>query len=75
MPEPNKQERSPWRQLSFVLTIAFTFPAALLVGYGIGWWLDSKLGTSPLFSLVFMGLGFVAAWLELLRELKRLNRE
>lgn len=74
MPPPNSQGRQPWRQLGFILSIAFVFPAALLVGYGMGWWVDSKLGTSPLFSLVFLGLGFVAALLELLRELKRLNR-
>lgn len=74
MPPPDPSDRSPWRQLGFVLGIAFTFPIALLVGYGIGWWLDEKLGTGPLFSLVFLGLGFVAALLGLLRELKRLNR-
>lgn len=75
MTPPDPRDRSPWRQLGFVLSIAFTFPAALLVGYGIGWWLDGKFGTRPVFSLVFIGLGFVAALLELLRELKRLNRE
>lgn len=72
---PNQKPRSPWRQVGFVLTVAFTFPAALLVGYAIGWWLDGKLGTSPVFSLLFMGLGFAAALLELLRELRRLNRD
>jgi len=75
MAPPEPKDRSPWRQLGFVLSIAFTFPAALLVGYGIGWWLDSKLGTSPVLSLLFIALGFVAALLELFRELKRLNRE
>lgn len=73
-PEPKERERSPWRQLGFVLGMAFTFPVAVLVGYGIGWWLDGKLGTSPVFSLVFLGLGFVAALLELMRMLKRLDR-
>lgn len=75
MPPPDPKGRSPWQQLGFVLSIAFLFPAALVVGYGVGWWLDHKLGTSPWFSLLFLGLGFVAALLELLRELKRLNRE
>lgn len=73
MPSEEKG-RSPWRQLGFVLTVAFTFPAGLLIGYGGGWWVDSKLGTSPLFSIVGLGLGFLAALLELFRELKRLNR-
>lgn len=75
MTPPEPKDRNPWRQLGFVLSIAFTFPAALLVGYGIGWWLDNKLGTSPVLSLLFIALGFVAALLELFRELKRLNRE
>ena len=75
MAPPEPKDRSPWRQLGFVLSIAFTFPAALLVVYGIGWWLDSKLGTRPVLSLLFIALGFVAALLELFRELKRLNRE
>ena len=75
MPPPEPKERSPWRQLGFVLTIAFTFPAAVLVGYVIGWWLDSNLGTRPLFSLIFLGLGFIAALRELMRALKRLNHQ
>jgi ATP synthase protein I len=75
MPPPEPKGRGPWRQLGFVLSIAFVFPAALLVGYLIGAWLDSKLGTTPWLSLLFIGLGFVAALKELFRELKRLNRE
>ncbi len=72
---PDEGNQNPWRQLGFVLTIAFSFPAAAVIGYGIGWWLDSKLSTKPLFSLVFLGLGFAAALLELFRELKKLNRK
>ena len=72
---PDEGNQSPWRQLGFVLTVAFTFPAALLIGYGIGWWLDNKLGTRPLFSLIFLGAGFAAALLELFRELKKLDRK
>jgi len=72
---PDEGNQNPWRQLGFVLTVAFTFPAAVLIGYGIGWWLDSKLGTRPLFSLLFLGLGFAAALLELFRELKRMSRK
>jgi ATP synthase protein I len=28
--------------------------AALLVGFGIGWWVDTRLGTIPIF--IFVGL-------------------
>jgi ATP synthase protein I len=75
MPPPEPKGRSPWRQFGFVLSIAFVFPAAVLVGYLIGAWLDSKLGTDPWLTLLFIGLGFAAALTELFRELRRLNRE
>lgn len=75
MPTPPPAGNSPWRQVGFILTVAFTFPVAVLLGYGLGWWLDGKLGTTPLLSLFFTGLGFVAALLELFRELRRLDRK
>lgn len=75
VPKTQGPSQQPWRQLSFILTVAFVFPAAVVIGYAIGWWLDSKLGTSPLLSLLFLGIGFAAALLELFRELKRLDRQ
>lgn len=75
MPEPGQPPRTPWRHLGLILGTAFTFPAAVLLGYLAGWWLDGKLGTKPWLSLLFMGFGFAAALLELLRTLKRLDRE
>ncbi len=75
MSAPQPGGRGPWRQLAFVLSIAFVFPAALLVGGLVGWWLDSKLGTWPWLSLLFLALGFLAAVKELFRELKGFNRD
>ncbi len=74
MTEPNQQERLPWRLLGLVLSMAFVFPSALLVGYALGWWLDKKLGTSPILVIVFVLLGFFAAVVELFRELKKLAK-
>ncbi|MCI0355163.1 MAG: AtpZ/AtpI family protein [Acidobacteria bacterium] len=73
--QPEEKGPSPWRQLGLVMTIAFVFPAGLVVGGAGGWWLDNKLGTFPLFALLGLGAGFAAALLELFRELKRLNRK
>jgi len=70
---PEEKGTNPWRQLGFVFTIAFVFPAGLVVGGGAGWWLDEKLGTFPLFALLGLGVGFAAALLELFREMKKLN--
>jgi F0F1-type ATP synthase assembly protein I len=64
---------NPWRQLGLILGMAFTFLAAVAIGILIGLWLDGKLGTKPLFTLIFLGLGFAAAVYELMRELKSLD--
>ncbi|MFQ5662319.1 MAG: AtpZ/AtpI family protein [Terriglobia bacterium] len=73
MPPPEPKGRSPWRQLGLVLGMGFTFVAAVALGLFVGLWLDGKLGTKPLFTLLLSGLGFAAGFRELLRELKGLD--
>lgn len=72
---PDPKDRNPWRQVSVVLGMGFTFAAAVAIGVLLGVWLDGKAGTRPLFTLVLGALGFIAGLKELLRELKRLDRE
>jgi len=43
----------------------FTIVAATFVGFAVGLWLDSRLGTSPLFMILLLLAGFVAALLNL----------
>ena len=73
MPPPEPTGRSPWRQVGLVLTLGITFAAAVALGLIAGLWLDSKLGTRLLFTLLGGGLGFYAGFRELLGELKRLD--
>jgi ATP synthase protein I len=73
MPPPEPEGRGPWRQLGFVLTMGFSFAAAVVIGGVLGAMIDGWVGTSPLFTLILLGLGFVAGLLELFRELKSLN--
>ena len=56
------------------LHIAFILPGATLVGWGIGAWLDTKLGTKWLY-LLGLGLGIVAGFYDLIRSVARMNRE
>ena len=44
--------------------------AATGVGAGIGWWLDSKTGWSPVLLIVFFRLGSVAGFMSVYRALK-----
>ncbi len=44
---------------------------AVLIGGGIGYWLDMRLHTSPWLLLVFGMLGFIAGIREILRRISR----
>lgn len=74
MPSPGKSQ-NPWRQLGLVLSMGVTFTAAVVIGVLLGLWLDARLGTKPLFTLILAGLGFVAGVVELLRALKALDKQ
>ncbi len=50
--------------------VAFLLPAAILVGYVIGYLLDKAFGTS-LLKIVFLLLGVAAGIIEVIRELSK----
>ncbi len=47
--------------------------ASVLVGGGLGWFFDDKLGTSPIFLLALVSLGFTAGVLNVIRLTKRMD--
>ena len=64
-----KQDNLPV-QLGKYYGLIFIIPAAVLVGYGIGYGLDKLFHTSFL-KIVFLLLGVAAGMIDLLRELSK----
>lgn len=60
--------RARWSLLS---SIGITFPVSIMLGGAFGYFLDSRLGTLPWFSAIFLVLGIVAAFVNLFRTLAR----
>ena len=56
------------------LRLGSEFVAAILVGLGIGWLLDSWLHTSPWLMLVMLLLGFAAGVLNVVRAAAEMNK-
>ncbi len=54
-------------RLGLALRVGLEFIAAIVVGGGLGWSLDSILQTQPLFMVVFLVLGGVAGTLNVYR--------
>jgi F0F1-type ATP synthase assembly protein I len=50
--------------------LALVLPVSTFVGYGIGYWLDKKFGTTWL-SILFLILGSVAGFVTLIRQIMR----
>jgi F0F1-type ATP synthase assembly protein I len=62
-------------QVGFYSSLGFVLPAAALVGCAIGWVLDRWLHTSPVLTAVMGFLGAAAGFFELLRILKRAEKD
>ena len=51
------------------MSIAFILPVSIVIGYAIGWWVDSKFGTKY-WSLVGLLLGIAAGFVEMIRQIR-----
>jgi len=68
---PRKRNARFLREFALVMELPFIPVAAVLIGGGIGYWLDTKLHTAPWLLLVFGFFGFVAGIRELLRRVRK----
>lgn len=70
-PDGKSDGSSGWtrslREAGPYLGLGTTLAGAVLLGVGGGYWLDSRLGTRPVFFLVGAVLGLVAAGLQFYR--------
>ncbi len=71
--EPRKEEHhsmasAAWRMVSELV-------AGLAIGFGIGWGLDSVLGTKPFLMVIFVLLGFVAGVRVMIRTAQELQEQ
>jgi ATP synthase protein I len=60
--------------LNLGMRIGIELVASVLVGGGIGWFLDDKLHTKPIFMLAMVVLGFTAGVLNVIRISKGLDQ-
>ena len=54
--------------------VAWEFAVGLVLGAVLGYWIDGKTGTSPLFLCLFLALGLAAGVRRLLRFAKAQNQ-
>lgn len=69
--DQNPEKRKLWSLVAEYSSIIFILPSGLLVGYGIGYFLDNRLDTFPWFSMVFLLLGGAAGFVQVFRILNK----
>ena len=68
-------EPSPWQALGGLATVGITLVVAIAGATIGGYFLDRWIGTSPLFTLIGLGLGIATGVREFLRMMKRWQSE
>ena len=59
-----------WQLIGQLSTIGMSFVFALVLGFGVGYWLDSTLGTKPWLSFIGFFFGLAAGILNVYRVMK-----
>lgn len=67
----DKDDYSAYRQVAQAMIIPIILVVAPLVGYYMGIWVDKKLDTGNVFSLIGLALGFGAAGKEIYGLIKK----
>ena len=71
MPRTPGKQASVWAQIGLYTSLGFILPAAAVVGFGFGYWLDERLHSKPWLAIVMAFLGGAGGLFEILQILAR----
>lgn len=67
-------EKAAWKALAELSTIGMTMVLATVIGLAGGYFLDRWLGTKPWLTLIGLGFGIAAGFVNLFRSVKTAER-
>ncbi len=66
-----KETKKLFRELWYYSSLSFSIALSVVIGLGIGYWLDNRFNTSPCLTLIFLGLGVVAGFRNIYLVIKK----
>ena len=60
-----------FRELWYYSSLSFSIALSIVIGLGIGYWLDKRFQTSPWFTLIFLGFGVIAGFRNIYLAMKK----
>lgn len=73
MAEPGQRARL-LKDLGQYATLGMEMSFSVVIGAGIGWWIDEKIGTKPWMLVIWLCFGFAAGIRSLMRAARRITR-
>lgn len=64
-----------YRDVAPYLTLGIQLAAAVVFFFLIGWWLDTRMETSPTFKLIGLVLGFAGGMIKFLRSAAEMSKK
>jgi ATP synthase protein I len=65
-------KRRAFQQLNLILSVGMIFPVSIVIGYGIGYFLDRWIGTTWL-KIVFLLFGIAAGFVSFVRMVSHIG--
>jgi F0F1-type ATP synthase assembly protein I len=72
--EPDNGGDLSWRQALATVGLALAIPSMIAIPALLGWWLDKKYGTSPLWLIVFLFIGLISTAIDIYKLLQRFGQ-
>ena len=71
--EQQKREMS-WREAVTTAGLALAIPGTMFIPALVGWWIDDRYSTSPLWFLIGIFIGLIGTAYDIYKLLKRLGQ-
>jgi ATP synthase protein I len=68
-----EETRRLFKDLWYYSSLSFSIALSIVIGLGIGYWLDNRVfkTTSPWFTLIFLGFGVIAGFRNIYLAMKK----
>ena len=70
----NQETKEMLRELAYYSSLGFSVALAIFIGLFVGIWLDKIFHTSPWCMFVFLGMGIVAGFMNIIRAMDKTKK-